>query len=795
MGHIRILLIHSHGPPPLNALQQQQQHSNYTFEPQAQWNEYQGNAQQYQQNAQAQGFQQHPQTFNANRWYQRPNMCRPYVAPAVHWNTRQMPQQQFQPAFINNPTPVTGQVESPMEHENTNATQQTTEQQPPVLISAEDLESMLRRIAVLEAPAPPPPQRPRSDPQAVAYNSLLQRLAAAEGANEVLRNQLNDRPRQRSRSRERGREALDVKMKPQEPDTYDGTPERLETWLNQLALVWASSPSKFQDTRVRILYTFSKMRGGNAEAWVNVKQPMYLAREIGWDSWDAFIDELRKTFPSENRRIRAIHEVKTMRMDGRKPVQDFFIQWDRWAPFTGMNDAGLLVFLLEAVTSGLRHNMSNRYNLIALDTCEKFKEAAIETDNNWRFNQQLTGQTTGISNPPKLRAFKPFEKKSPNDVPKPVTSPATNPPSATKTTAPLPAEAEALSKKACFNCGALDHKVASCPRPKKPKHIIRNMVLEGHHSEPTTSADILSTPCEPNPSPADTSNSLPVADDLPPTKHPTVTCEEVPDPSLLKPHPFLPADCPVLLCLADDLPNLKPTTFTPTESHIINNLSHPEIAATQEPDPIPELISIEDDDAPETPSLEEYPQSLREITAEVLTALREKPIQPALELLSDLHLPRHTIAHVTKSPEDGSTTVPKALSQLLLHASFQTTNNDIAFDADALLDSGASECYIDAAYAESIGLSTVPLAHPVPAYNADGTENVAGLISATATMFMRIGAHTERIKLFLSTGGREKYSSSDAPAPAVTPFPGSKTTSHELQIRNTPSTTAIQCNA
>ncbi|KAF6742580.1 hypothetical protein DFP72DRAFT_830377, partial [Ephemerocybe angulata] len=85
-----------------------------------------------------------------------------------------------------------------------------------------------------------------------------------------------------------------------------------------------------------------------------------------------------------------------------------------------------------------------------------------------------------------------------------------------------------------------------------------------------------------------------------------------------------------------------------------------------------------------------------------------------------------------------------------MRATVQSTSGDVAFDCDSLLDSGASQCYVDKDYALSAGLTLRKLAHPVPAYNADGTENVAGTIDATVVVNIRIGAHIERLTMFVT---------------------------------------------
>ncbi|KAG2119662.1 uncharacterized protein F5147DRAFT_564018, partial [Suillus discolor] len=50
------------------------------------------------------------------------------------------------------------------------------------------------------------------------------------------------------------------------------------------------------------------------------------------------------------------------------------------------------------------------------------------------------------------------------------------------------------------------------------------------------------------------------------------------------------------------------------------------------------------------------------------------------------------------------------------------------FDLKALLDSGATGCYIDEGFARAKGLTLESLPRPIPVYNADGSHNEGGPI-------------------------------------------------------------------
>ncbi|KAI6095548.1 hypothetical protein EV401DRAFT_1842093, partial [Pisolithus croceorrhizus] len=65
-------------------------------------------------------------------------------------------------------------------------------------------------------------------------------------------------------------------------------------------------------------------------------------------------------------------------------------------------------------------------------------------------------------------------------------------------------------------------------------------------------------------------------------------------------------------------------------------------------------------------------------------------------------------------------------SSVLLPVVIRTLDDQCSFQLDALLDSGASGCYIDEGFVRARSLNFSPLARPLPVYNADGTVNEAG---------------------------------------------------------------------
>lgn len=116
----------------------------------------------------------------------------------------------------------------------------------------------------------------------------------------------------------------------------------------------------------------------------------------------------------------------------------------------------------------------------------------------------------------------------------------------------------------------------------------------------------------------------------------------------------------------------------------------------------------------------------------------------ALSILTELKEPRHMISKINHK----SVEIPLSL---------QTLDDLRSFSADALLDSGATGCYINKSFAEELQLNTTPLPRKIPVYNADNSINRAGSITATAELFVHIHNHTERLNFFITDTGKSSF--------------------------------------
>jgi predicted aspartyl protease len=84
----------------------------------------------------------------------------------------------------------------------------------------------------------------------------------------------------------------------------------------------------------------------------------------------------------------------------------------------------------------------------------------------------------------------------------------------------------------------------------------------------------------------------------------------------------------------------------------------------------------------------------------------------------------------------------------------ETTDDWRGFTIDALLDCGATGCYIDEGFAKSKFLNMKHLPRSIPVYNADGTHNEGGPIQFTVDLRITIGNHTEVFPFAVTNTGK-----------------------------------------
>jgi len=94
--------------------------------------------------------------------------------------------------------------------------------------------------------------------------------------------------------------------------------------------------------------------------------------------------------------------------------------------------------------------------------------------------------------------------------------------------------------------------------------------------------------------------------------------------------------------------------------------------------------------------------------------------------------------------------------EVKLPLSFRTLDMREVFSTTGLLDSGATDSFIDKGMIDRYGLKVKILDKPIPVYNADGGRNKLGNITGYVDLEMKIGDHKENMRLHATSLGQEQ---------------------------------------
>ena len=106
---------------------------------------------------------------------------------------------------------------------------------------------------------------------------------------------------------------------------------------------------------------------------------------------------------------------------------------------------------------------------------------------------------------------------------------------------------------------------------------------------------------------------------------------------------------------------------------------------------------------------------------------------------------------VSKSPESISTEEPvlelqrSVIIEREVKVPIEVQGPAFPIKVDALLDSGATGCFIDKSWALEQWIELKPLKNPIPVLNVDGTWNQAGDITHFVSVIIKIGKHAEKL--------------------------------------------------
>jgi hypothetical protein len=92
---------------------------------------------------------------------------------------------------------------------------------------------------------------------------------------------------------------------------------------------------------------------------------------------------------------------------------------------------------------------------------------------------------------------------------------------------------------------------------------------------------------------------------------------------------------------------------------------------------------------------------------------------------------------------------------LVVDMEIESTDTAVKQCTQALIDCGATGCFIEIEWAKLNNVPTRPLTKLIPVYNVDGTANDAGAITDIADVILRYENHSERTQLAVTRLGKQ----------------------------------------
>jgi predicted aspartyl protease len=92
---------------------------------------------------------------------------------------------------------------------------------------------------------------------------------------------------------------------------------------------------------------------------------------------------------------------------------------------------------------------------------------------------------------------------------------------------------------------------------------------------------------------------------------------------------------------------------------------------------------------------------------------------------------------------------------LAVDVEIESTDTAVKRRTQALIDCGATGCFIDIEWVKLNNIPTCPLTNPIPVYNVDGTANDASAITDIADIVLRYENHSEHTQLAITHLGKQ----------------------------------------
>ncbi|GLB42450.1 putative chromo (CHRromatin Organisation MOdifier) domain containing protein [Lyophyllum shimeji] len=476
-----------------------------------------------------------------------------------------------------------------------------------------------------------------------------------------------------------------------EPDKYNGNPKALDRFLMQLHLVFRSKPTTYADPNKRVIYALSFMKEGRAEKWAQGVLKRLEAGEVEWATWKDFE-----------------HEIQLERLQqGSRSAEEYFTEFEVYQHDSGYNDSALVRVLKRNLHPRLLEAIYNMNTLPDDDDFKGWRDLAIRKDRQRRELQMLL-PTPNTSRPLDFR------------------------------------ERDGLRGRDRGNFTDRDYGSVIDVVIRERQHIFIWDLLgrwRPNGDRPREGRVFWSLPVLQLPPRGTPGTQLP-----PLALSASSTAVRRSDGGRTRRDDTLRVST-----TSDDVPrNSSPLTPSTTSDTLVTPESHINLAE----DPAVTLYDklgragrflrrLKEEPELVEQRLRRWTQKSRhaELTVPLLQSLLMAPIDEAARTLDVLRGAQHQISRVGKH---NSTEV---------YAALQTTDTGRTFGTKALIDSGATGCYIGEKYAHEQGLNLERLSYPIPVYNADNSPNDGGPISYVVTLRMNIAEHVETLTLAVTNTG------------------------------------------
>ncbi|PPQ84853.1 hypothetical protein CVT25_004989 [Psilocybe cyanescens] len=566
------------------------------------------------------------------------------------------------------------------------------------------------------------------------------------------------------------------------PPEFDGSSANVVNFLAMIRSHIIANPLDFTEVKTQVIFLLSYCSKGFAMTWRNRLMAEIDCGDYEVTTWDAFETLFKDSFLNHYSADNATREIALIRQ-GKLPAQEFLISFDELVVRCDFNDRAVIYALKNALNPALLREINRTTSV--LTTYADWRRAALEQDHKLR---EVEASLAHSQNWWKL----PFSSRPYAAPPAPAN--ATPPPPTPAPHASLPASLSApvarprtdLASMACHNCSVKGHLARSCPKPydvtfrrnararlAQARSMLEQFdaLLDADHPVSTSppfstvfpfcaSSPVSATP----PIPTSVPLLRSATHSFPPVGS-TGACASLSSPTIPCPVPVAPTlrrkascvdipeigDCGrVALCTANGelLYNVckgpPPPASTPVAPPLAAKTRT--TPARNKPSTVESLLQRCREAYPDTHTIGQVLgrwvacDRLAEVDDKLVSSICFLDSHLAIQVLDQLQEPKGVISRVGSSSMD-------------VKLAMRSVPSSLPVPITALLDSGASGCYIHEDFVALHNIPVIPLPHPIAVYNVDGTRNLNGSIKNTVLLEIAIGDHVKNLRFSVTNTG------------------------------------------